>query len=182
MLSQNRCCRLTMVTASQLNQLATSWGVVHIFSTLAIVTCKTLKCNTLRHTADALSRAYLKTTDGALSEFCEIRAVETVDHKEHILVEPPKRDVFRERIAADGDIQELILAIKLVKKRTHPPAVQPYYYDRGQLIESGDLIFRGEQLLVPPSLPRDKLTQRHSSHIGIGGCVRRAREICIGQE
>ena len=43
------------------------------------------------HNADALSRAYLKTTDGDLkttdgaqTEFCEIRALETVDHEEHI--------------------------------------------------------------------------------------------------
>ena len=57
--------------------------------------------------ADALSHAYLKTTDGAQRELCEIRALETVDHKWHIPVEPPKRDVFCEQIAADADIQEL---------------------------------------------------------------------------
>ena len=68
------------------------------------------------------------------------------------------------------------------EKSTLPPPVQPYYDERGQLIESGGLVFRGEQLVVPLSLPRDKLTHLHSSHIGIGGCVRRARKICIGQE
>ena len=46
------------------------------------------------------------------TEFCEIRALETVDHEEHIPVEPPKRDVFREQIAADADIQEFIRVIK----------------------------------------------------------------------
>ena len=71
------------------------------------------KKGTLRHIADALSRAYLKTTGGAQIEFCEIRALETVDHEEHILIEPPKRDVFSEQIAAHGDIQELNLVIKL---------------------------------------------------------------------
>ena len=70
------------------------------------------KKGALMHTVDALSRAYLKTTDGAQTEFCEIRAHETVDHEEHIEIEPPKRDVFREQIAADGDIQELIRVIK----------------------------------------------------------------------
>ena len=39
---------------------------------------------TLMHIADALSRAYLKTADGAQTEFCEVRALETVDHEEHI--------------------------------------------------------------------------------------------------
>ena len=46
---------------------------------------------TLMHIADALSRAYLKTADGAQTEFCEVRALETVDHEEHIQIEPPKR-------------------------------------------------------------------------------------------
>ena len=57
------------------------------------------------------------------------------------------------------------------------PAVQPYYDERSKLIESKGLVFRGEQLVVPLSLRKDMLSQLHSSHIGIGGCIRRAREI-----
>ena len=38
-------------------------------------------------------------------------------------------------------------------------------------------MFRGEQLVVPLSLRKDMLNQLHSSHIGIGGCVRCARKI-----
>ena len=64
------------------------------------------------HNADVLSRAYLETTDGAQTEFCEIRALEMVNHEEYIRVEPPKRDVFRQRVAEDADIQELIRVIK----------------------------------------------------------------------
>ena len=62
-------------------------------------------------------------------EFCEIRALETVDHEEHIQIEPPKRDVFREQIASDSDIQELIRVIKSgwPERKKCPPAVQPYY-------------------------------------------------------
>ena len=39
--------------------------------------------------ADTLSRAYMKTTEGAHSEPCEIRAIETVDHEEHVRVDTP---------------------------------------------------------------------------------------------
>lgn len=49
----------------------------------------------------------------------------------------------------------------------------------GELIESQGLVFRGEQLVVPLSLRKDMLNQLHSSHIGTGGCVRRAREILL---
>ena len=53
------------------------------------------KKGSLMYIADALSRAYLMTTDGAQTECCEIRALEMVNHEEYIRVEPPKRDVFR---------------------------------------------------------------------------------------
>ena len=39
------------------------------------------------------------------------------------------------------------------------------------------MVFRGEQLVVPRSLRKDMLNQIHSSHVGIGGCIRRGREI-----
>ena len=134
--------------------------------------------------ADALSRVYLMTTDGAQTECCEIRALEMVNHEEYIRVEPLKRDVFWQRVAEDADIQDLIRVIKQSwpdKKKYPPPpaAVQPYYDVRGELIESQGLVFRGEQLVVPLSLRKDMLNQLHSmrSHVGTGGCVRRALEI-----
>jgi len=40
------------------------------------------KKGTLVHIADALSRAYLETTDGAQTELCEIHALEMVNHEE----------------------------------------------------------------------------------------------------
>ena len=43
------------------------------------------------------------------------------------------------------------------------PAVQPYYDERGELIESQGLVFRGEQLVVPLSLRKDMLNQLHSN-------------------
>ena len=112
------------------------------------------KQGTLMHIADALSRAYLKTTDGAQTEFCEICALETVDHEEHIQIELPKRDVFREQIASDSEIQELIRVIKSgwPERKKCPPAVQPYYDEQSELIELQGLVFRGEQLVVPLSL------------------------------
>ena len=41
----------------------------------------------LMYIADTLSRAYMKTTEGAHSEPCEIRALETVAHEEHVRVD-----------------------------------------------------------------------------------------------
>ena len=107
------------------------------------------KKGTLMHIPHALSRVYLKTTDGVQTKFCEIHVLETVDHEEYIQIEPPKRDVFHERIAADGDIQELIRVIKLgwPDKKKCPPAVQPCYDKRNKLIKLQGLVFRGKQLV-----------------------------------
>src|SRR5437867_3935993 len=39
-----------------------------------------------------------------------------------------------------------------------------------------DLIFKGDRLFVPQSV-RQRMTERaHDSHIGVNGCIRRARE------
>ena len=94
---------------------------------------------------------YLKTTDGMQTKLCEIHLLETVDHEEHIQIEPPKQDVFHDQIAADGDIQELIHVIKLgwPDKKKCPPAVQPCYDKWNKLIKSQGLVFRGKQLVLP---------------------------------
>ena len=113
------------------------------------------------------------------AEFSEIRALQMVNLEEHIPVEPHKRDDFRQRVAEDADIQELDRVIKQCwsyKKKCFP-AVQPYYNERGELIESHGLVFRGEQLAVPFTLRKDLLNQLHSSHIDIGECILRVREI-----
>ena len=57
------------------------------------------------------------------------------------------------------------------------PAVQPFYDEWSELIGFLDLIFPNEQLEVTPLLRKDILNQRHSSHTGTGGNVRRAPEM-----
>ena len=44
------------------------------------------KKGTLVHIAYALSRVYLKTTDGVQTKFCEIHVLETVEIEEHIQI------------------------------------------------------------------------------------------------
>ena len=53
------------------------------------------------------SRAYRNTTEGGQHDNCEIRALESVSH-ENISVTKMKRDEFRERVAEDKDIQDVI--------------------------------------------------------------------------
>ncbi|RLJ22758.1 hypothetical protein DJ031_00290, partial [bacterium endosymbiont of Escarpia laminata] len=132
----------------------------------------------LMYIADTLSRAYRDTTEGGQHENCEIRALELLSH-ENISVTKTKRDEFREKVAADEETQALIKIIRQgwPARRECPQAASPYYDERSSLVEAEGLAFRDEQLVVPRSLRKDMLQQIHSSHIGTGGCVRRAREV-----
>ena len=132
----------------------------------------------LMYISDTLSRAYRDTTEGSQFEDCEIRALETVNH-ENISVTKTKRDEFREQVAADNETQALIPIIQhgWPAKAQCPQAALPYYDERSCLIEAEGLVYRGEQIVVPRSLRKDMLQQIHSSHIGTGGCVRRAKEV-----
>ena len=128
--------------------------------------------------SDTHSRAYRDTTEGVQYEHCEIRALESISH-EHISVTKKKRDEFRDKVAIDDETQVLIKIIRQgwPARACCPPAALPYYDERSSLIEADGLVYRGEQLVVPRSLRKDMLMQIHGSHIGIGGCVRRAREV-----
>ena len=136
------------------------------------------KRGSLMYISDTLSRAYRNTTEGGQHENCEIRALESVSH-ENISVTKIKRDEFRERVADDKEIQDLIEIIRhgWPAKAECSQAASPYYDERSSLVEADGLVFRGEQLVVPRSLRKDMLQRIHSSHIGTGGCVRRAREV-----
>ena len=48
---------------------------------------------------------------------------------------------------------------------------------RSELIVDNGLAFARERLVVPISMRKEMLTQIHRSHIGIEGCLWRAREV-----
>ncbi|XP_064597856.1 uncharacterized protein K02A2.6-like [Liolophura sinensis] len=59
-----------------------------------------------------------------------------------------------------------------------PPAVVPYFNLRDELTNEDGLILKGQQIVIPQSLRADMLHRIHSSHVGIEGCCRRARD-CV---
>jgi hypothetical protein len=51
------------------------------------------------------------------------------------------------------------------------------YFDvRDELTVQNGLIFKGERVVIPTSLRLDMIKRIHYSHIGVEGCLRRARE------
>ena len=52
-----------------------------------------------------------------------------------------------------------------------------YFQYRDELVCEDGIIFKGQRILIPASLRKKYLAEIHSSHIGIEGCLRRAREL-----
>ena len=82
--------------------------------------------------------------------------------------------------AADDPVQHTLRAV--IKrdwpdsKADVPECVHPYYDIRDELTVLEELIFKGQQLVVPRVLRKELMEKTHSSHIGIEGCIRRARD------
>ena len=54
--------------------------------------------------------------------------------------------------------------------------MHPYFSIRDELTVQGDLVFKGQQLVVPASLRKELMEVTHATHIGIEGCICRARD------
>ena len=59
-----------------------------------------------------------------------------------------------------------------------PEDVRQYFAVRDELTTEGDLLFRGGRIVVPKCLQRELMQRIHGSHLGINGCLTRARE-CV---
>ena len=58
------------------------------------------------------------------------------------------------------------------------PDVSPYFHIRDEMSVQNGIIFRGSRCVIPRTLRSSILCRLHSSHLGVEGCLRRARE-CI---
>ena len=127
------------------------------------------------HLADTLSRAYLPEVNACEST----RELEEIDHR---ALMPVREETWQQHknAAADDPVQHTLRAV--IKrdwpdsKADVPECVHPYYDIRDELTAQEELIFKGQQLVVPRVLRKELMEKTHSSHIGIEGCIRRARD------
>ena len=134
--------------------------------------------------ADTLSRAYRDTTEWAQHDTSEVRALEEIDHSDGLSISPSRLEQFKQSTAADPVMQGVITAIKTgwtENRKKCPPELTPFYNNRSELVEDNGLVYLGERLVVPATLRKEMLHQIHRSHIGVEGCLRRAREVIYWQ-
>ena len=123
---------------------------------------------------DTLYRAYLPSTKNTQGDFEMVNALKILPVPEE------KHDEILKHTSEDEVLQLLKVVILTgcpAKKKVLPAVLNPYYSYRDELSVCDGLIFRGERLVISKALRYQTMKQLlHSSHIGINGSLRRARE------
>ena len=137
----------------------------------------TYRCGRQMQLADTLSRAYLPLTDATPFEM----EVQSVNMVQDLPLAAARLDDVQAHTAKDDTLQVLtrvILEGSPEDKTAIPAAAMPYFSVRDELSVQNGIILRGERALIPKSLRHDMLRRIHMPHMGVEGCIRRARE-CV---
>ena len=123
--------------------------------------------------ADTLSRAYIPEVN--VCDF--VHALEELDHRESLLPVSQERCQQLNYASENDNVCQQLRATILngwpENKSAVPEYVLPYYDSRDELTIQGNLIFKGQLLVVPAALRTELMSVAHASHIGIEGCLRR---------
>ncbi|XP_062577795.1 uncharacterized protein K02A2.6-like [Saccostrea cucullata] len=136
------------------------------------------KRGTKMYFADTLSRAYLKAQPEDLEEKDPVE-VHNVDYKEYLPVSEQRIVEIRKATERDETMDMLKGVIKSGWPETRAEVhtdIQTYFPFREELVVQNGLIYKGERIVVPVEIRSHLLERIHYSHIGIQGCLRRAKE------
>ena len=125
--------------------------------------------------ADTLSRAYLPEVNT-----CDfVRQLEEVDHKESLPFTGARWEQIKHVSADDPVFQQLRKTIRCgwpASRAEVPELLYPYFDFRDELTVQDALVFKGPLLVVPAAMRKEMMAVIHATHIGVEGCIRRARD------
>ena len=125
--------------------------------------------------ADTLSRAYIP----EVNVYDFVHELEELDHRESLPGSQERWQQLNHASENDNVCQQLRATIQNgwpENKSEVPECVLPYYDSRDELTIQGNLVFKGQLLVVPAAVRTELMSVAHASHIGIEGCLRRIRE------
>ena len=134
------------------------------------------------HIADTLSRAYLPETSETEENLEVLRfheELENINMVQNLPVSDEAKNAIRVETSNDEDLQSLVQVVQKgwpEMKAALPAPVKQYFQLRDELSVQDGVLFRGNRVIIPRSMRADTLKKIHQSHIGINGCLRRARE------
>eukprot|EP00118_Oscarella_pearsei_P021946 m.250166 g.250166 ORF g.250166 m.250166 type:complete len:454 (+) comp40312_c0_seq1:2745-4106(+) len=130
--------------------------------------------------ADTLSRAFPEDSaevDPRLSEIC--LQIEEIDLEEEVNLEPDVLKSIKDATLPDPESQALseLLQKGWPESRDQvPETAKPYYTYRQTLSLQNGLLYKDDRVVIPKSLRSAMMKRLHSTHLGMEGCLRRARE------
>ena len=111
--------------------------------------------------ADTLSRAYLSVPDHISQNELEfIRSVEEVDMTEHLAVTRERLADFQQKAKDDPILQQLKETIELgwpERREAVPSEILAFYSYRDELTVQGEILFRGNRVIVPADMRSEML-------------------------
>lgn len=142
------------------------------------------------HIADPLSRAYLpllkqeedtKEDVWSVADERSPTEIETeyVNMAEFVPIRQTTLCDIKSETELDADLSALATMIKQGwpdNKTNVPPKLQNYFPFREELSLQNGVVFKGERIVVPLTLRDCIIDKVHASHLGIQGCLRRARD------
>ena len=147
----------------------------------------TYKRGSQMYLADTLSRAYLegscspqKSDEEVLSTGSSIAEdLESIDMVCNLAISVESLTMIKQATEVDNDLEKLKTVIRQGWPETKdqvPPGVAEYFNFRDELSIQNGLIFKGERLVIPYGVRSHMKARIHASHIGVQGCLRRARD------
>ncbi len=132
--------------------------------------------------ADALSRVYLK--DNAQEGSVE-KEIENVNMIQYLPISEERLMIISGETEKDDTLQTLIKTIREgwpTNKINVPNEIVHYYSFQDELTVQDGIVFKGERVVIPDALRSDMIHRVHSAHLGVEGCLRRARYECPDKE
>ena len=128
------------------------------------------------YVADTLNRAYLPNESVSAS----VAAISEASSAENLAVSANRLKILRTASRNDVSLQQVATLVDKGWPAGHevPDVAMPYDSVRSILTLDNDLLFKDNQLVLPSSMRDDMMDCAHTSHDGIGACLRRMRE-CI---
>ena len=136
--------------------------------------------------ADTLSRAYLKTNKDEVKTQDEILLVhsdievevEQINMADYLAISEERQKLIAEATNQDKTLEQLIKVIEQGWDTSYIlNDLNPYYNVRNELSVQNGIIFKGDRCVIPSIMMNEIMSQIHT-HIGIEGCLKRARE-CV---
>ena len=128
------------------------------------------------HLADTLSRAPIQAAQEEQSSFQkELEMICSVSNG----IENQQLEEIRQKTEEDTTLQAVIEIVQSgwpEEKRSVPIPARPFFNIRDELVIDNGILFKGERCVIPSSLRKKMLQTAHEGHIGVEGCLRRARE------